>query len=291
LSAGTGWTHTGLLSTAGHLPDAWGAEIALDLPNKSVMMPLVEAYSMAPGDSMYLPKMGARTVTARVRGSAQDEGEAIVFSALSDTQGTFTKRAAYDGMAYDYLAINDLGPERLAASVNAHKDQAVRAMANDVDGQLLSLYASATYNVGGNTSDFAASDLAEGVRRLQVANAPPPYYCVLPATQWDHLAADSSIVQSQIRGDAVIPSNAGLTDGFNYHGVKIYTTGNVPVADNVAHGLVFSSAGIKLIMRSAPTIKDWDDPDTMSMKTIIWQDFAYVNTFADWIVDFQTIDT
>ena len=290
MAAGTGWAHTGLLSTAGHLPDAWGAEIALDLPNKSVMMPLVEAYSMAPGDTMSLPKMGARTVTARVRGSGQDEGEAVVFSALSDTAATFTKRAAYDGMAYDYLAINDLGPERLAASVNAHKDQAVRAMANDLDTQLLSLYSSASTNVGG-ASDFAAADLAEAIRLLQVANAPTPYYCVLPATQWDHLAADSSIVQSQIRGDAVIPTAAGLTDGFNYHGVRIFTTGNVPTASSIAHGLVFSSAGIRLIMRSAPTIKDWDDPDTMSLKTLIWQDFAYTNSFSDWIVDFATNDT
>jgi hypothetical protein len=289
VAAGVGWAHTGILATAGHLPDTWGAEIALDLPNKSVMMPLVEAYSMAPGDTMSLPKMGARTVTARVRGAGNDEGEAVVFSALSDTAATFTKRAAYDGMAYDYLAINDLGPERLSASVNAHKDQAVRAMANDLDAQLLSLYSSASANVGG-AGDFAASDLAEAIRLLQVANAPTPYYAVLPATQWDHLAADSSIVQSQIRGDAVIPTSAGLTDGFNYHGVRIFTTGNVPTASSVAHGLVFSSAGIRLIMRSAPTIKDWDDPDTMSLKTLIWQDFAYTNSFSDWIVDFQTVD-
>lgn len=290
MAAGTNWTHTGLLRTAGHLPDTWGAEIALDLPNKSVMMPLVDAYSMAPGDTMNMPVMGGRTVTARVRGAAEDEGEAVVFEALGDSDVPFLKRAGYNGMAMDYLALNDLGPERLRASVSAHQEQAVRALANDIDAQLLSLYSSASANVGG-ASDFAAADLAEAIRLLQVANAPTPYYAVLPATQWDHLAADSSIVQSQIRGDAVIPSSAGLTDGFNYHGVRIFTTGNVPTATSIAHGLVFSSAGIRLIMRQAPTIKDWDDPDTMSMKTLVWQDFAYLNSFSDWIVDFQTNDS
>ena len=289
--AGSNWTHTGLLRTAGHLPDTWGAEIALDLPNKSVMLPLAQSYSMAPGDTMNMPVMGARTVVQRDRGSGQEEGDTLTFGALSDSDVAFTKRAAYNAMALDYLAVNDLGPQRLAASVAAHQEQAVRALANDIDAQVLGLYSSATYNVGSGVGDFASADLAEAIRRLQVANAPPPYYAVLPATQWDHIASDSSIVQSQIRGDSVSPSSAGLSDGFNYHGVRIFTTANVPTATNVAHGLVFSSAGIRLIMRQSPTIKDWDDPQTMSLKTLIWQDFAYLNSFADWIVDFQTIDT
>ncbi len=289
--AGSNWTHTGLLRTAGHLPDTWGAEIALDLPNKSVMLPLVESYSMAPGDTMNMPVMGARTVVQRDRGSGQEEGDTLTFGALSDSDVPFVKRAAYNAMALDYLAVNDLGPERLAASVNAHKDQAVRSLANDIDAQLLSLYSSAANSVGSGVGDFASADLAEAIRLLQVANAPTPYYFVGPATQWDHIAADSSIVQSQIRGDAVIPTSAGLTDGFNFHGVRIFTTGNVPTASNVKQGLVFASAGIRLIMRQSPTIKDWDDPQTMSLKTLIWQDFAYLNSFSDWIVDFQTIDS
>lgn len=288
--AGTNWTHTGLLRTAGHLPDTWGAEIALDLPNKSVMIPLVDAYSMAPGDTMNMPVLGGRTVTARSRGAGNEEGDQITFEALSDSDVAFTKRASYNALAIDQLAANDMGPEKMNASLAAHRAQAVPALANDLDSQLLSLYSSASTNVGG-ASDFAASDLAEAITLLQVANAPGPYYAVLPATQWDHIAADPSIVQSQIRGDAVIPSSAGLNDGFNYHGVRIFTTGNVPTATSIAHGLVFSSMGIRLIMRSAAQVDDWYDADTMSYKLNIWQDFAYLNSFSDWIVDFQTNDT
>ena len=289
--AGTNWTHTGLLRTAGHLPDTWGAEIALDLQNKSVMMPLVESYSMEPGDTMNMPVLGGRTVTARVRGSGQNEGDAITFQALSDSDVAFTKRAGQNALALDVLAVNDLGPARLSATLMAHRTQATASLANDIDTQLLGLYSSAASNVGSGVGDFAVADLAEAIRLLQVANAPTPYYAVLPATQWDHLAADSAIVESQIRGDAVIPTSAGLTDGFNYHGVRIFTTGNVPTASNVAHGLVFSSAGIRLIMRSSAVVDDWYDEGTMSHKLNIWQDFAYLNSFSDWIVDFQSIDT
>jgi len=297
LAVSSGYTSQGVLATAGHAPDVWAAEIVQDLPNTSVMLgggtggALINAIAVPKGAVLSVPYMGARTLSTRSRTGTTDEGTAITFEALSDSDDTLTKRFSYNAVAFGYEALNDMTPERAAMSVAAHREQMLWALGNDIDVQTLGLYSSAANFVGSGVGDFASADLAEAIRLLKVANAPLPYACVLPSTQWDHIAQDSNIVESQKRGDAVISTSAGLQDGFNYHGVRIFTTGNVPTASNVAHGLVFSAAGIRFVMRDQVTVKEWDDPDTFSQKLAIYQDFAYMDTFTDWIVDFQTIDT
>ena len=264
----------------------------MDLPNESVMLgggggALVNAIEVPKGEVLSLPLMGARTVSTRARTGTTDEGTQITFEALSDTAGTFTKRFSYNALAIGYEALNDMEPDRLAASIAAHRAQMLPALGNDIDVQLLGLYTSASANVGSGGGNFAIGDLSEAIRRLRVANAPRPYVAVLPETQWDHLASTDELTRFDIRGESNVP-NGGA---FRYQGVDIFTTGNVPTASNVAHGLVFSKAGIRLVMRDEATVKDWDDPDSFSMKLAIYQDFVYINTFTDWIVDFQTIDT
>ena len=293
----SGYTIQGLLATAGHAADVWAAEIVLDLPNKSVMLggagggAIVDAIAIPKGAALNIPKMDARTVSTRSRTGTTDEGTVITFEATGQSSGSLTKRFSYNALAMGYEALNDMTPEEVGRSIGAHRVQMLSALGNDVDAQLLGLYSAAANSVGSGVGDFAAADLAQAIRLLQVANAPTPYYAVLPATQWDHIGRDTDIVESQRRGDAVISTSAGLNDGFNYHGVRIFTTGNVPVASSVAHGLVFSSAGIRFVMRDQVTVKEWDDPDTFSQKLAIYQDFAFMDTFTDWIVDFQTINS
>ncbi len=298
MAVATGYTSAALLNTAGHVPDVWAAEIVQDLPNKSVMLgggtgagALMDAITVPKGAALNVPIMPSRSLSTRARTGTTTEGQTITFESLSQSSDSLVKRFSYNALALSYEALNDLSPERLAMTIEAHRAQMLWALGNDVDVQTLGLYSSATYSVGGALSDFAAADLAVAIRRLQVANAPPPYYCVLPATQWDHIAQDPDIVESQKRGDSVIPTAAGLQDGFNYHGVRIFTTGNVPTSSNVAHGLVFSQAGIRFVMRDQVQVKEWDDPNVFSQKLAIFQEFAYMDTFADWIVDFKTIDT
>jgi len=295
MAVASGWSGQTLLGTAGHSPDVWAREIVLDLPNKSVMLgggggALINAIEVPKGQVLSLPKLGSRTVSTRDRSTTAGnnaDGAAPTYEALSDTAGTFTKRFSYNALALGYEALGDMDPQRLAMSLQAHRDLMLMALANDIDAVTLALYSSATYNVGSGVGDFVIGDLAEAIRRLEVANAPKPYFCVMPNTQWDHLAQSDELTRFDIRGESPVPNGTG----FRYHGVDIFVTGNTTTASNVAHGLVFSSEGIRLVMREGVVVKDWDDPNTLSQKLALYQDYAYINTFADWIVDFKTIDT
>jgi len=296
MAVATGWSGQTLLGTAGHSPDVWAREIVLDLPNKSVMLgggsgaALINAIEVPKGQVLSLPKLGGRTVSTRDRSTtAADnvDGGTPTYAALSDTAGTFTKRFSYNALALGYEALGDMGPAELSMSLQAHRDQMLMALANDIDAVTLALYSSATYDVGSPIGDFQIADLAEAIRRLEVANAPGPYKCVMPNTQWDHLAQTDELTRFDIRGESPVPNGTG----FRYHGCDIFTTGNTTTASNIAHGLVFSPEAIRLVMREGVVVKDWDDPNTFSQKLAMYQDYAYVNTFTDWIVDFQTIDT
>lgn len=285
--------YTSVLGTAGLSPDQFGAEIVLDLPNKSVFMgqggpALVNSYLIAQGETLSVPKIGARTLTAVTRGT--NETAAITFNTISDTAATFTKRFAYDAWEVGYPTRNDMPPDRLASTLNGVKEQATMAIANDVDSQLLSLYASASSNVGGAGADFSIGALAEGIEKLKVANAPGPYYAVLPSTQWAVLAQTQELIQYSIRGvQSPIAQESGDI-AFNYAGVKIFTTGNVPVATGTAHGLIFSAWGIRMAIRDMATVKEWEEPANLAaVRMLVFEDFAYVNTFSDWIVDFQCV--
>ncbi len=248
---------------------------------------MVNAIEVPKGEVLSLPLMPGRTLSTRPRSGTGNDGQDITFEALSQSAGTFTKRFSYNAMAVSYEALNDMEPDRLAMSIAAHKSQMMAALANDIDTRMLGLYSTASTNVGSGTGDFAIADLAAAIQKLESANAPKPYFAVLPATQWDHLATTDELTRFDIRGESPVPNGGG----FRYHGVDIFITGNVPVASSVAHGLVFSKEGIRLVMRDQVTVKDWDDPDTFSQKLAMYQDFAYVNTFTDWIVDFKTVNT
>lgn len=279
--------YTSLLGTAGHAPDQFGREIVMDMPNQSVMIPLVQAYQIEKGETLTAPLTSARSLTSITRGSG--ETNSISFTAISDTGKTFTKAAAYDAFELGYPTLNDIPADRLAAEVSALKQQSTWACANNVDAALLGLYSSASANVGGGGVDFSIDLLAEAIKALKSANAPGRLFAVLPNTQWDHLAQTDELVRFDVRGEGNTIVNG---TGFRYHGVDIFTTGNVPTSGGVAHGLVFSEYGIRLAMRDMATVKEWEEPANLAgYRCLVYLDYAYFNSFTDWIVDFQTTDS
>lgn len=283
---------TSLLSTAGYAADQFGLDSLLDLPNNSVFMgsgqgfSLVSVSNIGPGASLYLPVMGARTVTARTRGTSDNSD--ITATAIGDSKKSFTKRFVQDAIVFDQMALNDLDPARLRLHIDDWGAQARMAMGNDVDNTFLSLYSSAANTVGSAAGDFTIDALAEAKKLLRAANAPGPYFAVLPATQDDHLALTDELNRFDIRGNGDTAVN-GPVNGIKYRwqGVDIYTTGNCPTASNVAYGLVFSMQGIKAQFRNVPTIEEWREGKEMSTYLNMYMDYIYMNTFNDWIVAFQ----
>lgn len=281
------FTTTSLLNTAGLSPNQYGLDVLLDLPNRSIFMgqgapSLIQSYSIGEGSTLYAPLLAGRSATAITRGS---EPSALTYTAISGTAASFTKRFTYDALQIGYGTLNDMPPANLAAFLNAYRFQAGRALANDVDTQILGLYASASSNVGGTGADFSIGALASAIELLEVANAPRPYYAVLPASQWSAIAQTDELVRFDIRGEGNTIVNG---TGFRYQGVDIYVTGNCPTSAGTAHGLVFSERGIIMTVRDLPGVKDWDDPDKASRCMALFLDWAYANSFSDWIVDFQT---
>lgn len=282
--------YTSLLNTAGLSPDQYGLDVLLDLPNRSVFMGqggpmLIKSYAIEKGNTLYAPTLGARSATAVTRGAS--ETTAMTFTAISDSAVSFTKRFAYDAWEIGYPTLNDMPPAHLRATLLGLREQATMALKNDFDSQMLSLYSSAANTVGSSGVDFSVANLAEAIKLLEVANAPRPYAAVLPSTQWDHLAASDELIRFDIRGETS-PIVTGT--GFRYFDVNIYTTGNVPTAAGAAHGLVFSRDGIIAAIRDFPVVKEWDEPEDFAMRMAIYVDFAYANSFSDWIVDFATSD-
>jgi len=293
-----GHISTSLLNTAGISPDQYGAEILLDLPNNSVMLggnrpdpgvpgsPIVDAYAIAAGSTLYAPKLGARSATSITRGS---EPTSLTYSQISDTAGSFTKSAAYDAWSIPYTVVNDVPAERLAAELGGIRRQSAMAMGNSIDSSLLGLYSSAANAVGSSGVEFTIDNLAAAIKYLEVANAPKPYYAVLPSTQWDHLARTDELTRFDIRGEGGTLVNG---TGFRFQGVDIYTTGNVPTASGAAHGLVFSRMGIRVAIRDNVMVREWEEPQAFAaMRGLVFLDFAYLNSFTDWIVDFATTDS
>ena len=276
--------YTSVLNTAGIAPNQWGTEIARDLANKSVMLNLCEAYQVAPGNSLYIPTYPTRTANTITRGSS--ETAAISYTSVSNSAATFTKSASYDAIEIGYVTLNDLPPANLSAMLEAQKAAATDALVNTVDSAALGLYSTATYAV--TETDITYAGLTEAIRRLRVANAPAPYYIVLPETQWDHLAEIDQLIRFDVRGQAG-PVSTG--QGFNMFGVNIFTTGNCPTSGGSAFGLAFSSRGIRLAVRNMATVKEWDEPGNLAYRMAIWCDFAYANTYADWIVKIETQDS
>lgn len=279
-------TYTSLLNTAGIAPDGYGLDVMLDAANKSVMMPLVRRYNVPRGNSLYAPIVGTRSVTSRARG-ATTETAAVSFTALNDTGASFTKAFNYDALEIGYASLNDLDAPRLAAWLNAEKAQMGAALANQLDADLLGLYASASDSVGGTGQDVTYDLLVEAIRKLRVANAPGPYFVVLPETQWDHLAKIDQLVRADVRG----PDGAINRQMFSMFGVQIFCTNNVPTSGGLAHGLAFSGEGILLALRDMVEVKEWDEPNNTAVRVMAYSDYAYANSFTDYIVDFQTTDS
>lgn len=283
-------TTTALLNTAGLSPNQYGLEVLLDLPNRSVFMGqgaprLINSYSIGQGSTLYAPVVNGRTARAITRGS---EPAQLTFDAIGGTAASFTKRFTYNALSVGYGSLNDMPPEHLAATLTAYQTQATRALANDVDSAILGLYSSASSNVGGTGAEFSIGALASAIELLEVANAPRPYYAVLPASQWAALAQTDELVRFDIRGEGNTIVNG---TGFRYQGVDIFVTGNCPTSSGTAHGLVFSQEGIIMTVRDLPGVKDWDDPESACRRMAIFLDWAYANSFSDWIVDFQTTST
>ena len=147
----------------------------------------VMQYIVAKGDSLFIPKVAARTLTARTRGT--HDGDDITFSAISGTKATMTKRFSYDAFALGFEALNDMSNEQVGAQVLAEITQIEMALANDIDAQLLGLHASATAGTVTATGGIDASKIREGVKLLRLANAPLPYFFVVHENEWDSLAA------------------------------------------------------------------------------------------------------
>lgn len=278
-------TYTSLLSTAGLSPNQYGLEVALDAANKAVMMPLVTMYPIPKGASLYIPKVGARSAAEITRGA--DETDAITYKNITDTAASFTKKFSYDALEMGYATLNDLPPAHLAATLNAVKAQMGSALANDVDSSLLGLYASASSNVGSSGDNVTYDLLIEAIRKLRVANAPGDYFIVLPETQWDHLAKIDELIRYEVRGEGSAITNGTM---FKLFGVSIFCTNNVPTAAGAAHGLAFSRGGIALAVRDMVTVKEWDEPNNFAYRLAVFSDYAYANTYTDYIVDFITTD-
>ena len=276
-------TTTSVLSTAGLSPNQYGTEVALDAANKSVMRPLVRTYNIAKGNTLYIPKVGTRSVTKRVRGT--NDADNVTYAALSDTAVTFSKTFAVDALEISYESLNDMPAAHLAAWLNAEKSQMGSAVANQFDADTLGLYSVASDNVGDSSSNVSGAMLKEAIKALRVANAPGPYFIVLPETQWDHLADIDELTRFDVRGEGDTMQNR---QAFKLHGVMIFTTGNVPTAAGTSHGLAFSGEGIAAAMRDEIVIKEWDNPNNFTQRIAAYTDYAYANTFADWIVDIQT---
>ena len=282
----TGSSTAALFNTAGLSVAKYGLDILLDLPNLSVFMgqgqpsSLMKAYSVANGYTLHAPVMSGRSATARTAGT--DDNNTITFSALSGTAVTFTPNFSYDAWAIDYQTMNKMTTQELAASLIAAREQSTLALKNVVDAAMLGLYSSATYDVGGAGADVTIGMLAEAKRRLEVANAPKPYYCVLPATQDDVLSQMDELNRVDIRGDNGTILNG---DKYRWHGIDIYVTGNCPTASSITHGLMFSAQALKAVFRDLPTIKAWDQENQFSYQMAVYMDWAYAVSFADWIVD------
>lgn len=282
-----------MLSNAGIAPDQYGLEIVLDLPNKSVMLPRVRSYEIPLGHALYIPVVGARSVTARARSTETsgtgtgDEGSAITLNTLDDTKLTMTKRFVYDGFYMGFETLNDLPEANRNAWFRAEQDQITMALGNDMDTQLLNLYSSAANGVGSGGADASLGQINEAIKLLRIANAPAPYTIVYPETQWDHLADIDALTRFDIRGEGSTIVNG---QGFRLHGTDIVTSANVATSGGSAFGLAFSGEGIRVALRDQATVEQWRDSNTFTERVAIYSDFAYVNTFTDWIVQIETTD-
>lgn len=291
MSVATGSTTSALLNTAGLSGAQVGAEVLLDLPNKSVFMgqggpALIKGYSVANGYTLSAPVIAGRSTTSRTRGT--DDNNELTFSALSGTAVQFTKQSVYDAWQLDDMQYNDMRPEELRSLILGGTEQSVFALRNSVDAAVLGLYSSAAYSVGGGGVNFAIDALAEAKKRLKVGNAQGRIYAVLPATQDDKLSTCDELTRYDARGEGRTMVDG--TDAYKWQGIEIFTSGNCPTSGGVAHGLVFSEAGIRAVFRDLPKVSAWYQEERNSHRLKVVMDWAYANSFSDWIVDFQTTD-
>lgn len=262
-----------VFNTAGISPIQYGTEVSLVAQSRSVMMERVRRYIFPPGYQLEVPVIAARTVSA-----AAAQPTTVSFTALSGTGVVLTNSWAYDALEINKQALASMSPERLNMALNAVRESAGQALANQVDTALLGLYAGYTGGTaiagsGGPTNTLIRLAISELRMGASGATSPLPYYIVLHENEWDALSAIAELDQYTYRGDTPIVT-ANVATGFSYRGVGIITTNNVPLSTN-RRGVAFSGEAFGLAIRNMADINEAFDINTMSQKIVISADFAY----------------
>lgn len=301
MAVATGWTHGGLLQTAGIAPSAYGMDIYLAAEQRQMIVPLVDSKSVEPGEDIYIPKLGTESVTTLYAKTTTDgstyskstdlQGQQISFAAIDDSAVQMMEKFQYVGMAHSKVAWDRMPQARKIAYLNGRRSQAQAALARAKDASLLSLANPSLVTSGnqinsGSPLNFRADDLGTILEAFQTNNGYGDIFGCLHTSQLATLVGIEKLTRYNWTG---IPGSVRRDLVFTFGPLTIFTHNDV-YSDGTDgyHGLFWMPQAIGFRDVIGMDVDDWYDGDTKSYKTSPDTDYAYATVDNTLVVTVQT---
>ena len=288
MAVSSGWTHGGLLQTAGVAPSAYGMEIHLAAEQMQIVVPLVDSKTIEPGEDLYIPKLGQETVTTLYAKTTTDgttftkstdlQGNQISFSAIDDSAVQLMEKFQYVGMAHAKPAWDRMPSGRKMNYINGRKTLASKALARAKDASILTLanpglittanemYADApehwTYETVKDLLTLYKTSLASG-----------PLYVMAPISELPYLIDIEQFHRFNWTG---VSGGVAKDLVFTFGPLTVFTHADVydDTVDGL-HSLAWVPEAIGFRDVRGLEVDDWYDGDTKSYKTSPDTDYAY----------------
>lgn len=300
MSIASGWTHGGLLQTAGIAPASYGDDIYFAAEEMLEVVPTVDAQTIEPGEDLFIPKLGQETVQTHYAKTTADgstftkstdnQGSQITFAAIDDTAVQMVEKFQYVGMAHSRVAWNRMPQSRRLAYLNGRKMMASKALQRSKDASILSLalpglHLAANQLNSTTPADITMNDVYTIIQKFREASWREDIFGWLHPSQIPALMAQGEKFFNYSTTGVAGGAPRDLTFTFANLTIKFHPDVYSDGADGY-HGLFYaagpmSSIGYREV--GTVTVDDWYDGDTKSYKTSPDTDYAYAlvdNTLA-----------
>lgn len=299
MAVSSGWTHTGLLKTAGVAPDAYsdgiifeaeqgGMILSQDMsdPDNPVDTSIVDRVVIDPGEDLYLPKLGRESVTTYYAKTTTDgttyskstdlQGNQIVFSAIDDAAIQLQEKFQYIAIAHAKPTWHKMSQSRRLSYLNGRMLMMGKALRRAREASVLSLAApglipSANQINAAAPAHITSDDLSE-IHKIMGVNYGSgevvfglvhpneiPYLRAIFGYQQTGIPTGPNVFLTFADGQLVIRTHLDVYDD----GVDGY------------HGMFWIPDAIGFASVSEMEIDDWYDGDTKSYKTSPDTDYAF----------------
>lgn len=218
-------------TAAAYIPEVWSAKVFEYAYEDVVISDLVVSLDQEVasfGDIVHLPVMAALSTTTK----AADTD--VTFAANTDTDATVTVNT------YEYVAVAPTLEVMKKAKYDLpglNQKAMGKAIGNRWDAQIASLYSGLSQSSGSFGGGFQDTALIEGIRLLDVANAPDEdRHLVLHPNAWSQFIGIEKFYDS-----ATFPQQKALSKYqiAEVYGVKTYKSNNISSSSLSARNLLF----------------------------------------------------